>query len=347
MNALIISAIVSFFTTFVITPNAMRFLYAAGIVGLDMHKKKKPKLPASGGTCVAAGILTGLLTFVGIKTFVYGINFQAMSIHLLAVVSSIVLVTFIGLLDDLNVKSRPAPTKDGKNIKIGFPLWIKPLLTLPAAIPLMVISAGETTMAIPILGDINFFIFYPLLLVPIGVIGASNMVNMLGGFNGSEAGMGIIYTLSLGLFSLLYNKEIAAIIFFTTFASLLAFIKFNWYPAKLLPGDSLTYLLGSIVAAGVIVGNMEKIGLIVMTPFIIQGILKFYSLIKRRGFASDLGVLQKDGSIKSKYGRNVYSWTHMVMNFGRFSERQITIFLIIIQIIFAIIPFLEPLKIVL
>lgn len=345
MNALIISVIVSFFTTFIITPNAMRFLYAAGIVGLDMHKKGKPKLPASGGICVAAGILTGLLTFVGIKTFVYGI--QEMSIYLLAVVSSILLVTFIGLLDDLNVKSRPVQTKDGKNIKIGFPLWIKPLLTLPAAIPLMVISAGETTMAIPVLGDINFYILYPLLLVPIGVVGASNMVNMLGGFNGAEAGMGIVYTLSLGLFSLLYNKEIAAIIFFTTFASLLAFIKFNWYPAKILPGDSLTYLLGSIVAVGVMVGNMEKIGLIVMTPFLVQGILKFYSLIKRKSFASDLGILQKDGTVKSKYGKGVYSWTHMIMNFGRFSEKQITIFLIFIQIVFAVIPFLESFKIVL
>ena len=257
MKALIISAMVSFFTTFIITPNAMRFLYAAGIVGIDIHKKKKPKLPASGGTCVALGILSGLLTFVGIKTFVYGI--QETSIYLLAAVSSILLVTFIGLVDDLNVKSRPVQTKDGKNIKIGFPSWLKPFLTLPAAIPLMVISAGETTMAIPFIGDINFAFFYPLLLVPIGVVGASNMVNMLGGFNGVEAGMGMIYTLSLGLFSLLYGKEISAIIFLTTFAALIAFLKYNWYPAKILPGDSLTYLLGSIVAVGVIVGNMEKI----------------------------------------------------------------------------------------
>ena len=345
MKALIISAMVSFFTTFIITPNAMRFLYAAGIVGIDIHKKKKPKLPASGGTCVALGILSGLLTFVGIKTFVYGI--QETSIYLLAAVSSILLVTFIGLVDDLNVKSRPVQTKDGKNIKIGFPSWLKPFLTLPAAIPLMVISAGETTMAIPFIGDINFAFFYPLLLVPIGVVGASNMVNMLGGFNGVEAGMGMIYTLSLGLFSLLYGKEISAIIFLTTFAALIAFLKYNWYPAKILPGDSLTYLLGSIVAVGVIVGNMEKIGIIVMAPFLLQGVLKFYSLFKRRRFPSDLGNLQKDGTIKSKYGKKVYSLTHMVMNFGRLTERQITIFLIFIQIIFAIIPFSEHLNLIL
>lgn len=339
MNVLIISVIVSFFTTFIITPNVMRFLYVAGVVGLDIHKKNKPKLPASGGICTASGILTGLLTFVGIKTFVYGI--QIMSIYLLAVVSSILLVTFIGLLDDLNVKSKPVPTKDGKNIKIGFPQWVKPLLTLPAAIPLMVISAGDTTMAIPFIGDVNFGIVYPLLLVPIGVVGASNMVNMLGGFNGVEAGMGIVYTLSLGLLALTYNKEIAAIIFLSTFASLLAFIKFNWYPAQILPGDSLTYLLGSIVVVGVIIGNMERAGIIVMFPFLVQGVLKFYSLIKMKSFASDLGVLQKNGSIKSRYGKNIYSLTHVLMRIKPMGEKQITITLILIQIFFSIIPFLD------
>jgi len=338
MIVLIISIIISFFTTFIITPFLIRFLYFAGIVSFDLNKKGKPKLPASGGICVASGILAGILVYVGLQTFIYG--YLDISLSLLAVVSSILIVTFTGLLDDLNVKSKAVPTKDGMNIKIGFPQWLKPLMTLPAAVPLMVISAGDTTMYLPFIGNINFGILYPLLLIPIGVVGVSNMVNMLGGFNGLEAGMGLVYTFGLGLYAFINNIQISAIIFFSAFASLLAFLKYNWYPARILPGDSLTYLLGSAVVAGIIIGNMEKAGIIVMIPFLIQGALKFYSHIKLGAYASDLGVLQRDGTIKSRYGKKIYSWTHLVMNMGKLNERQIALILIFVQVLFCTIPFL-------
>jgi len=338
MILLAVSILASLLITYFLLPRLMKFLYAAGIVSLDMHKGNKPRLPASGGICVACGVLAGILIYTGLQTFIYG-NY-IFSIPLLTAVASIVIITFTGMLDDLNVKSRPVITKDGKNIKIGFPQWLKPLLVLPAAIPLMVMNVGDTTMAVPFVGDVNFGILYPLLIIPIGVLGASNMVNMLGGFNGVETGMGIVYTLGLGIYSLMYGNQIAAIIFLSTSASLITFLRFNWYPAKILPGDSLTYLLGAIVAVGVIVGNMEKVGLIVMIPFIVQGILKFYSKIRLGEFASDLGVLQKGGIIKSKY-KGTYSLTHFVMKLGNFREYQISIILILVQIIFTILPFLK------
>ncbi len=338
MRALLISMAVAFFTTFIATPQAIRFLWCAGIRGRDLHKKNEPILPAGGGSSVAAGVIAGLLTYVGIQTFVYGA--QAVSIYLLGAISSILIVTFVGLIDDINVRSYSVETRDGKNVKIGLPQWLKPFLVIPAAVPLMVLNSGESTMWVPFIGEVNFGILYPLFFIPLGVFVVSNMVNMLGGFNGLEAGLGIVYTLSLGLFALSCNVEIAAVIFLVAFTSLVAFLRYNWYPAKILPGDSLTYLLGAIVVTGVIVGNIEKAGIIVMIPFFIQGILKFYSLFKTKHFASDLGVLQKDGTIKSKYGGKIYSLTHAIMNLGGFSEKQIAIILIFMQIAFSILIFL-------
>ncbi len=325
MKAIILSMIISFLTTYFITPYLIRFFRAAGVVGLDLHKKNKPKLPSSGGICVASGILAGLLSYVGINTFIW--RTADFNLSILGVVSSILLVTFVGLIDDLNVKS-----KNKSDIRVGIPQWIKPLITLPAAVPLMVLNAGVTTMAVPFVGDVNFGILYPLLLIPIGVVGASNMVNMLGGFNGSEAGMGIVYLFGLGIYAFI-KGSISHIIFFISLASLLAFIKYNWYPAKILPGDSLTYLLGSIVATGVIVGNMEKIGVIMMIPFFIEFLLKLRSKFKARS----TGKLASDGSIEAPYGKKIYSITHVVMNLGRLRENQITIALIIILIVFSII----------
>lgn len=340
MIIFLVSVLMSFLTTLFITPYFTRFLYIAGIVGLDLQKKDKTKLPTSGGICVAFGVLAGLLTYIGLYTFV-PLFFPSITIlkisviPLLAVTSSVLIVMFVGLLDDLNVRSRKVRTKEGYDIRVGFTQWIKPLLTLPAAVPLMAISAGVATMAVPFIGNVELGVLYPLLLIPIGTVGASNVVNMLAGFNGLEAGMGIVYLLGLGIFALL-NESIGSIIFLVTFAALVGFIRYNWYPAKILPGDSLTYLLGSIVAAGVIVGNMERAGIIVMLPFIIEFFLK----LRVRFKATCLGKLRKDGKLDPPYGRKVYSWTHLIMNLRPMTEKQVTILLIAIQLCFVIIIFL-------
>lgn len=334
MIILLASIIVAVALTFFITPYFIRFFRDSGIVGFDLQKRNRPKITTSGGICVAFGVLGGLLTYIGFQTFIYGLDVWLFP--LLAVTSSILIVMFVGFLDDLNVKLNAEDTKEGKDIRVGLPQWLKPLLTLPAAIPLMAISSGTTTMAVPFFGKFDFGILYPLLLIPLGVVGASNAVNMLAGFNGLETGMGIVYFSGLGIFALLNSRDAGAVLFLITFAALIGFIWYNWYPARILPGDSLTYLLGSVVASGVIIGNMEKAGIIIMLPFIIEFVLKARIKFK----ASCLGKLREDGKLDPPYGKKVYSWTHLIMNLKPMTEKQVTIILILIQIAFTTLIFL-------
>lgn len=329
-----ISIIISATVTFFITPYFIRFLRDAGIVGFDLQKKNRPKVTTSGGICVAFGVLAGLLSYIGLQTFIYGLDVWLFP--LLAVTSSVLIVMFVGFLDDLNVKLYTENTKEGRDIRIGLPQWLKPLLTLPAAIPLMAISAGTTSMIVPFFGKVDFGIIYPLLLIPLGVIGASNAVNMLAGFNGLETGMGSVYFLGLGIFALLNGRNTGAVIFLITFAALVGFIRYNWYPARILPGDSLTYLLGALVASGVIIGNMEKAGIIIMLPFIIEFILKLRVKFK----ASCLGKLREDGKLDPLYGKKIYSWTHLIMNLRPMTEKQVTTILILVQALFTVLIFL-------
>ncbi len=337
MIALVIALFVSLITTFLIIPPLRKFLSSVGIVSLDVNKKNRPVLPASGGIFIAVGVLAGILVYTGLQTFIYG-NYD-ISLFLLTSVSSVIIVAFIGVLDDLNVKSKPVLTRDGKNIKVGLIQWVKALLVLPAAIPLMVINVSSTTMSLPFIGDVNFGLLYPLLIIPFGVIVSSNMVNMLGGYNGIEAGMGAVYTLGLGVYALTHGSEAAAVVFLSTFAALLPFLRYNWYPAKLLPGDSLTYLLGVIVAVGIIIGHMQRAGIVMMLPFIFQGTIKFYSKFKLGEFASDIGIVQKDGTIKPRYDK-IYSLIHVILRLGRFKEFQVTIIFMVIQALFVILPFI-------
>ena len=327
---------VSFIVTFLIAPYFMQFLRAGGVVGMDLHKKGHPKLPTSGGIVVALGVLAGLLIYIGFVTFLNGTPEEIT--NLLAVISTVLIVMFVGFLDDLNVKARAVITKEGLDIRVGFPQWAKPLLTLPAAVPLMVVNAGETTMGLPLIGIVDFGLLYPLLLIPIGVVAVSNATNLLAGFNGVESGMGLVYLFGLGVIAFM-NGNFAAVIFLTAFAAVAGFIRYNWYPAKFLPGDSLTYLLGAIVASGVVVGNIEKFGMIMMLPFIIEFFLKLRSRFK----ASCLGKLRSDGKLDAPYGKKIYSWTHVVMNLKPMNEKQVTMILILIQVFFTFIAILNVL----
>jgi len=341
MVDLSIAIVISFLATYFFTPYVIRYFRLVGITTADVHKKNKPLIPQSAGVPVAIGVMAGLLVSVFIQTFL--LNNVTNFTDIFAAMTTIMIITFVGLIDDLNtkqVKLKDITSVNYQEGKGGLSSWQKPLLTIAAVLPLVVIKAGQSTMTLPILGSVNFGILYPLIIIPIGIVGAANMVNMLGGFNGLEAGLGLIYATFLGLFAYLHGSYIAASLFLATAAALLAILKYNWCPAKILPGDSITYLLGAIVATGAILGNMERAAIIAMVPFIIQGALKLYARLKLGRFPTDLGILQKDGTIKSRYGKSVYSWTHLIMKSGNFTEKQIVMIMMGIQLVFSLIPFI-------
>jgi UDP-N-acetylglucosamine--dolichyl-phosphate N-acetylglucosaminephosphotransferase len=336
MKEVIVAVIAAGLTTFLITPYVIRYFKSVGLVTTDVHKKGGPLVPYSCGVAIAAGIISGLLVSIFISVFLTGTSSTLVTI--LAATTSILIITFSGLLDDLNsTQVREGSYLTGKR---GLKAWQKPLLTLPAAFPLMAIMAGDTQVSLPIVGTVNFGILFPLVIIPIGVVGASNMVNMLGGFNFLQVGMGIIVTAALGTFAIIHGSVVGATILLVTAAALLGAAKFNFPPAKILSGDSDSYLIGAVIAVSAFVGNLERAALTVSIPFIIQAILKFYSHHKLQHFASDTGILQEDGTIRSRYGKSIYSWTHLIMNLGNFSERKIVAIMLAIQSFFAAIIFI-------
>jgi UDP-N-acetylglucosamine--dolichyl-phosphate N-acetylglucosaminephosphotransferase len=305
----------------------MRYLRRIGLVVKDMNKENTPLVPLSGGVAVVAGTIGGLMLFVFLRKFFFTtdsiitLDLESLMI-LFAAMFSMFLVTFIGFLDDLFIR------KD-KESSDGLKQWQKPILTLAAAVPLMIIGAGTTIMGLPFFGRVDVGILYPLLFVPIGVVGASNMVNMLAGFNGMETGIGIVAIGSLGLFAFFNGSYLAALIGLMVFISLIAFFLFNKYPAKILPGDSLTYMIGGTIAVLAIVGNIERAAIIVSIPFFIEFILK-----ARKKFKADSYGYYYNGKIKSKYDK-IYSLPHIFTRTGRFTEKQITFFMIAIELFFA------------
>lgn len=318
---LIVLIALSFFVTFLITPWIIKYMRNIGLNVKDMNKKGKPLVPISGGFAVLVGLCAGIMASIFLQTFIFKSTYDL--IYLLAATSSILIITLVGFIDDLFIKK-------GNSSAAGLKQWQKPLITIAAAIPLMAINAGTSTIFVPFLGTLDLGLLYPLVLVPIGVIGAANMVNMLGGYNGMETGMGIIYTGMLGLYAFVNGRQSAAIISLVAFGALLAFYHFNRFPAKILAGNSLTYLLGGVIACVAIIGNIEKAALIASFPFIVEFFLKARSKFQAQSY----GEYYKDGKVINRSPK-VYSIPHIFARTGKFTERQITARLMLIEFIFA------------
>lgn len=313
---LLLSAI-SFITTLTALPYLIRYLRRIDLVVKDQNKKDLPLVPISGGLAVMAGIFMSLMAYIFIRTFIH--HDDTLLLDFFSAMTTILLITFVGFIDDSIIKR-------SKDASAGLKQWQKPLLTLVASIPLVVINAGETTMSLPFLGTVNFGLVYPLLIIPLIVIVAANMVNLLAGINGLEGGMGLVYFGMLGLYAFYNNNYIAAVLSLVTLFALVAFLKFNWYPAKIFPGDSLTYLLGAVLACIAILGNMEKAVIIISIPFAIEFFLKARSRFKAQSF----GQYSK-GKVKSLHGDSIYSLVHLFTQEGKYTEQQITIRLMIFE----------------
>jgi UDP-N-acetylglucosamine--dolichyl-phosphate N-acetylglucosaminephosphotransferase len=186
---------------------------------------------------------------------------------LLAALVSILMAGIIGLLDD---------SFDFKNrTKIALPLV--------ASIPMVAVSVGTPTMTIPFIGTINFGVFYALLIVPLMMTFIVDSTNMYGGMNGLEAGLSIINASAIVVYVIAYpyisGQEITTALTDsgTVAASLLgasiAFFYFNRYPAKILPGDVGRLPLGAAMASALILGNMDRLAIIMYTPFLINFLL--------------------------------------------------------------------------
>lgn len=325
MIEVISAMVVAFAVTFTITPSFIRLFSRIGVVGTDQHKKSKPIIPISQGFPTAVGILFGLFAYVAIITFITG-NGRDVSL-VFASISTIMTITVVGFFDDMFVGKKKQTSRSGtRDFRIGLSQWKKALLILPAAVPLMVINAGHSTMVLPLMGAVNFGVLYPLILVPVGVLCVANAYNMLGAINGIESGMALIALAGLGAFSYITGADEAAAIAFIATAGFLGIMYYAKTPAKIMAGDSATYLAGALIAAVVIVGNIERFGFVVFLPWVAEAFIKL-----RNGFrGTSLGALNANGALKPLRGKTE-SLTHVVMNLGDFTERQLMVIFWLIE----------------
>ena len=205
---------------------------------------------------------------------------------------------------------------------------------------MVVINAGVSQVSLPFFGIIELGIIFPLVLIPLGIAGATTTYNFLAGFNGLEAGQGIIILSFLSFIAFITGSSWLSLIGLIMVGSLVVFYFYNKNPAKVFPGDSLTYVIGALIAGMAILGNFERIALFVFIPYIIETGLKVRGRLKKQSF----GRPQRDGSLKLPYEK-LYGLTHVGIWFlskikKKVTETDVVNFIFIFQLLICVLALL-------
>jgi len=286
--------LVSFLVTFLILPIWIKKAENLKLVWANMNTYTKEKVAGSGGLIVVFGFIIGVFTYIAYRVFILKTTNNFL-VELFAIISVVLILAGIGLIDDLFGWQRG-----------GIRRRTRILLTAISAIPLVAINAGKSVVLLPFLGSTDLGIFYPLLLIPLGIAGATTTYNFLAGFNGLEAGQGVIILSAMSIVAYSTGNSWLAVISLIMVASLIAFLLFNFYPAQVFPGDILTYSVGGLIAIISILGNFEKVAVFFFIPYILELILKSRGKLIKQSF----GKPNKEGSLDLRYDK-LYSLNHL------------------------------------
>lgn len=309
-----LAPLIGFVLTFLLLKYWIPFVKERGLVGRDMNKYGEVYVAEAGGIAPLLGLIFSLivLLFLGFS-----------AIEIFSIISTLLLVGFMAFVDDVTGWKR------------GLPQWLKPLLTLLASLPVAITvfhNLSYNSFSVPLW-------LYSFVLVPIGVMGASNAFNMLAGYNGLETGLSIILLFFLGLKAFVSGHYWTAVISLISIFPLLAFFYFNKYPARVFPGDTLPYVFGALYAILSIFSKLEIFAVAMMLLFFLELILKL-----RKGFkVENFGKPLPDGTIELPY-KNLYSVCHIAISilkkiFGKVTEQDVVCFILVLQFIISLFVF--------
>ena len=300
-----ISFIVSFIFSLITTPQLIKKSLQKGFTGIDLHKPDKNRVAKSGGIAIYIGFLAAC-TVSGL----YNINDRIM----LGMIMASTLGAIVGLVDDI--------------FELGKETLV--LFTFLTGIPIITYRLGSTIITLTPIGPIDLGIIF-WITIPFIFAYYTNSVNIYAGFNGLEAGLGLVTSITLGISALIYNSIESAILLFSLAGGLLAFLKYNWYPARIFPGNTGTYLIGAVYASAIIAGTIKTAGIIATLPYFINFILR---LINKLNWT--VGKTTKDGKIYTDKTEALWA----IFMKKPTDEKTVTTKCITLQLIFSIITIL-------
>ena len=280
IKEIIFSNTICFIITLIMIPLIIKISKKYGLMGIDIHKKNKLLIPKIGGIAIVFGVLISLFI---IEFF----NFK--NSKFLAFIFSSIIATIIGLVEDI------------KEIEPR----LKTFLTLLIGIPFIFLGAYTPYPMLPFIGKVRLTIIYPFLILLAFAV-TSNTANMIDVLNGSLI---ISYLIIFGG-SIITSYIVGSIeaIFISTLliSSMIAFLPFNIYPAKIFVGNCGSLFIGTAIASIAIIARTEVSLIVALMPQILNS---FYILSSFKGLKSGKSIENRpikieNDMIKASFDKN-------------------------------------------
>ncbi|MGY8989092.1 MAG: MraY family glycosyltransferase [Flavobacteriales bacterium] len=210
----------SFIVTYLSIPKIIRFskvsrLFAFG-GGRNSHEGG---IPIFGGVAIFSGLLFSLIFWTKLEEIQF-------------ILVSLIIVFFIGIIDDL-LSISPLKKLIGQLSSIFVLIYLSDL-------KIDSMHGMFNIWVLPEWISVFFTIFVVVVII--------NAYNLIDGIDGLAAGLGAISSLFFGGIFLFNEDYQYAIISFTLFGSLVAFLRYNFNPAIIFMGDTGSLVIGLILS---------------------------------------------------------------------------------------------------
>ena len=313
MFDVLLSIAISFTITFLAIPAVINVAEMKKLFDMpDERKVHHSPITPLGGLGIFAGFVFGCLLTLHFNQYGDLQYFMAASL----------VIFFLGLKDDILVIS---PVKK----------FIGQVL---AAFIIIYYGGIQIRSMHGFLGIYQLPEMFSLLLTYFAVIVVINSFNLIDGVDGLAGSLGLLSTVIFGVYFLYVNMLPYAVVSFSLAGSLLAFLIFNFQPAKIFMGDTGSLLVGTINSILVIkfinVANTEDVSFpIVASPAVGFTILMIPLLDTLRVFG--IRILHR----RSPFSPDRNHIHHLLLDRG-FSHKAITFFLVAVNLVMVTLVFL-------
>lgn len=300
--------IIAYLITFFLLPFIIRIARINKLFDLpDERKTHDYPISSLGGIAIFTALLLSLLLVYDFRT--YGSEFQFY-------LAAFFVIFIIGVIDDIFI------LKAWK--KLFGQIAAIALLTFKAHLLITNLQGFWGIYQLSELQSVCITFFSLMLLI--------NAFNLVDGVDGLAATLGMITCMLFGLFFALNGQIPYGILAFSISGSLLAFLIYNFPPAKIFMGDSGSTLIGLVVAVLALrfveTAATEKVISVQCPPAAAFGILLLPLLDVLRVIA--LRLIKK----KSPFTPDRNHLHHLLQNKG-FTHTEVTLSLLVVSLFFA------------
>jgi len=260
MHIYLVTAVLAFGTTYLITPLVKKL--ALKINAIDVPNDRKihsEPIARLGGLGIWAGFfLSVIVGFLLAQATGSKLDFHVGWGILLAGT----LLMVVGMVDDIR----------------GLRATTKLIFQIIATMIVIYFGVEINFLSNPFNGIIAIGSFaIPLTLL--WVVGVTNAMNLIDGLDGLATGVTAISSITLFFVALRTHQIGAAILLLALASASLAFLRYNFSPAKIFLGDSGSLLLGFVLATAATIGVLKTTLVVAMiVPILILGVPIFDTL---------------------------------------------------------------------